>query len=426
MSSALHRYLKPEKSRMVVFPIINAEKYLCEEFLNKIQENVRMRSSKERADNLYRKLKSCPIQNWLQVKPKREAITISCNVIFDNFCDMKSYVKINPQAENYQREQFTLIEKEGKLADEIVPLLLSVPNFLDPETTLQIDEVTKTFLEPKSFEFKIQSHVKLAYINFGHHTSIVGPRSKFVVGEGAIIQQKLAKYFITNLRNCGFHMLSGMDFVKTGVVEACRGTTEEGWLNDPMIVTGYDGTLDNQMHHMVGEASLESIVAFLTKKFISPQAFPFKIASQGAKFTQSIEQINCIQCAVVTPSKVDDEYRQLIEMTWKLYQKLEIPLRLVTIGSKNLKNNESRRAEIQVYFPAAKTWKTCACISDHSDYTSHRIGKKFFMSEGMLVDSDIFLNSMMENNQLEDGTFKIPEILDAENLCIFSKEKEEN
>lgn len=311
---------------------------------------------------------------------------------------------------------------EESLADKVFPLLLSVPNFVLSDDNLQIDEVTKTFLEPKTYEFKIQSHVKLSYINFGHHTSIVGPRSKFSTGNGAIIQRKLCNYFLNNLKVCDFIEFSGMDIVRTGVIEACRGTTEAGWLGDPMRVSGLDGESENQKHHLVGEASLESIMAFLSRKFIDPDVLPVKLVSSGARFTESIDQLNCISCAVLSRTKSDEEYKKILETTWKMYQELQIPIRLLSIGTKNLKNNETIRTEVQVWFPASKTWKSCGYVSDHSDYTPARIGKDFYLSEALIVDTDLLLNSIMENNQLEDGTFSIPEILEIENNNIFEDE----
>ena len=135
------------------------------------------------------------------------------------------------------REAIKLIRKEiYELEDTIFPVLKSLPNILDPVyekgscKNLRKDggqynnfEKIISVSRRKSNEkksFKQLDFVKLCYINSAFYSSIISPDGVYLLGQMAQLHDALLDKAEKMLRDNGYIDYTGLDFVKSGVIEA--------------------------------------------------------------------------------------------------------------------------------------------------------------------------------------------------------------
>ncbi|XP_015784264.1 uncharacterized protein LOC107361849 [Tetranychus urticae] len=413
-----------------VRPIVAIDYYLDDTVLERIRKSISIRSSPEEAKNKIETLKNCKplIKKILELRPLKENLVTTMGAIEDNIGDVNTYfTHVRPDQSHLSKDLEELEKELGSLEDQVIPILSKLPNEIDEDVLnepsgdifIVVDEVKKS--RPS---FKLIDAVKLSYLNFGQHTSIIGPASRFITADGAKLYIALIRYFSESLLNADYIPFVGLDFVKSAIVEAVDLERSDQIYTDPLLVAqGDDSESLNNFIHLAGESSFEAIASMLNRREINPDSLPIRFSSIGSNYTSTLSQHHTINCVILTPNDLDQsvqETQSVISFFWNLYKNLSIPCRLIKCSGKMLKANESSRYEIQVWIPTSSTWKTAAHVSNHRDYTTKRLGREgYAIVKGTLVDCDTVVTSLMENNQKEDGTFEIPELLQEQLVPKF-------
>lgn len=125
------------------------------------------------------------------------------------------------------RETIKSIRNEiYELENVVFPVFKNLPNVLDAEpdadTDARFENVLRTSKrspnERKSF--KQLDFVKLCYINSGFYSSIISPDGLYLIGKMAVLHDKLISEAEKCLQLNDYVEISGLDFVKSGVIEA--------------------------------------------------------------------------------------------------------------------------------------------------------------------------------------------------------------
>lgn len=418
MISSLYRPIAAKGHNLVIKPSIKLEKLLCDEYIHSLRRALSPRLPPNQVEEMVNRALSYrqSVEKLLSVKPERENLYVKLRVLDDNMGDSQMVRNENIEL---QRKFQSLIDLEDTLEKELVPFYLNLPNLHIPDEASENDEIIKIFHEPWSFSFKIQSSVKLSYINFGHHSTIIGPSSKYTIGAGVQAQRKLLKFTTDFLSSHAFISVNGLDIVKSALLEACQGSRGSNFLVDPSRILNVESDTHNQKHHLVGNGSLESIMGLLSQKSLPSKSLPLKLMAIGSKYKETLEQVNGVHFVIWLNGDNDhvakDEMNSILNAWCEFYSNLELPSKLVRKGSKFLNKNEADKYEIQIWLPYSNCWRTCSEISYHDYYTPQRIGKENILIEGSFIDLDLLLSSIMENYQKEDGSFSIPIVLERGN-----------
>lgn len=307
------------------------------------------------------------------------------------------------------------------LEDILFPVILNLPNLIREDVPVGEEIHVIDSFEPakKNQDFKILDHVKLGYINDAIYSSIIGPHSNFLIGDGAQLHYSLMVFFSKNLRLNGYHDLTGLDFVKSAIVEGCNAKQERNFNEDPMRISrGYAGKSFAQQMHLVGDSSLESMVASLNKRLLSRDKLPLRFFSIGTDFNcynAEVSSANVIRCLSFTSDNVsiaNDEMDLVYNHHWNAYKELQLPLRSVKVSAQDLKASEYSAYEIELWSPAKKSWISSSRISHYSDYLSRRLAfKDVQIIDSCLLNSHTLVAAIVECNQTEKGSFDIPQAL---------------
>ncbi|RWS16917.1 serine-tRNA ligase-like protein [Dinothrombium tinctorium] len=397
--SVKRRMNASEERKRIVSDIGNEQRIdatLIESLLPEIKKLIELRSKRA---ILRDKLKTAN-----QKKEEERKQTAEDKAIEDEIC-------------GYTQQYRLVTDLMWAIEDKIMPLILRLPNAISVDVPVDGSRVVRCVSPKTENRFKLLDYRKLAYINQTMFSSIIGPNSNYLHDEGAEIHQALINHFAKLLRKERFLDFSGLDFVKTAIVEACNDISIRNYKQDSLMIKEGFKVKSQQKLHLVGDAALESKLAFLIK-YHSSNKLPVRLFSIGAEYDQSLKQVNTIHCLSAVENnaeKSEIEMKLILDTLWEGYVNLKLPCRMVNCQHLLLHDHEYLRYIIELNFPSTNTWKIVARISHYGHYLSNRLGlEKVHLIDASAIDTTVVLASIMENNQLDDGKFKIPECIQSE------------
>ncbi|MEX2314562.1 MAG: aminoacyl--tRNA ligase-related protein, partial [Thermomicrobiales bacterium] len=124
----------------------------------------------------------------------------------------------------------------------------------------------------------------------------------------------------------------------------------------------------------------------------------------------------------VAPEQSDAEHTKLIADAAETLRRLEIPYRHLEICTGDLSFVAARKVDLEAWAPGSEEWLEVSSCSNFHDFQSRRANIRYRPTEGARVQFVHTLNgsglgmprtlaAVIENNQQEDGSVTIPEVL---------------
>lgn len=402
------------KMYSILKPILNLEKFLDQDYVNNLKDNFEKRYGSTYLVNHFLNKNEFKnnLEKMLKLSKEREKVRIKVHVINENIDGYWDCENLNK--DDLVSKLNSLTHEYYDLEEKIIPLILQLPNLISDSTPKNQDKILQT-INSNPFDFKPLDYVKLSYINKCVYPSIVGPNSIYLTGDGAKLYYALKRYFSQHLQSKQFILFSGIDFVKSGILEASYSLMTK-YDQDPLLLKAKgNSSFKNQMLHFVGDGSFEALSAFLSRRDINLKNLPIKLMSIGANYTRDLVQQDTIRCLLVVKDDFKESQKEmdlLCQDIWKWFEQLKIPIRLIKVGSSRLKKHEYFKYEIETWLPSSSSWK---CISFLSHY-GNLVPRLFSLDQIQFIDAFVFdsktlIDSIIENNQNENGSFQIPSIL---------------
>lgn len=126
--------------------------------------------------------------------------------------------------------------------------------------------------------------------------------------------------------------------------------------------------------------------------------------------------------AVVLPEQTDETYQKLISAVVDILNQLSLPCRRVNTCAQKLAFSAARSCGIEVWMPSFNQYRPVASLSDCTDFDARRNSIRFRIAKGekprlaytlhgCMMDIGVAIAAILENNQNEDGTVTVPEML---------------
>src|SRR5256885_4221811 len=118
-----------------------------------------------------------------------------------------------------------------------MPIVLNLPHLLServPDEEEVIKEANLELTKRKTNLAKQLDFRQLSYVNESTYASFVGPDSVYFTGKIAQLHYHLMEAAAEEARKLGYLDFSGLDMVKSAVVEAVRVKSERDFNNDPL------------------------------------------------------------------------------------------------------------------------------------------------------------------------------------------------
>jgi seryl-tRNA synthetase len=329
-----------------------------------------------------------------------------------------------------EEEQLKEVTKNWQL------LMLQVPNIPDMSVPEGDDDggnrEVKTWGDKPVFSFKPKDHIelmeKLKMADFERGAKVAGFRGYFLTGDGAVLDFAVWQHAMKFFAGKGFTPMFVPSLVRR---ETLLGT---GYL--PQGEDDMYKTQDNDYLAGTGEVAAMS---FYSGEVLKKEDLPKKIlafspcfrreAGSHSKDTNGVMRVHefmkfeqIILCEASHEVSVRF-HEELTENAEEFMQSLGIPHRTVVNCGGDLGLGQVKKYDIEAWVPSQNTYRETHSASYFHDFQTRRLNIRYKDTDGKMrfthslnntaVATPRVLIPLIENNQREDGSINVPEVLRA-------------
>ena len=378
-----------------------------------------------------------------ELRHQRKQVTIEIAKLKKSGGDTSSQVEkaktVDAEVTGIEKQ---VTEEEQKTHD----YLMKLPNLLDESVPFGKDEKenvqVKTWGEIPKFSFPVKNHIDLALdldlIDMERAGKISGSRFFFLKNQLALLDMALLNFAIHELTKKGYTPIEPPYLMNR---EAYEGVTALGDFADVLY------KVENEDLYLIA-TSEHPMAAMLINEVLKEQDMPLKLAGVSTCFrkeagahgkdTRGIfrtHQFNKIeQFIFCKPEDSTKLHEELLQNAEDLLQKIGLPYRVVNVCTGDIGTVAAKKYDIEAWMPAQNGYREVVSCSNCTDYQARRLGIRYREKEGAATKGFVHtLNStaiatgrtivaILENNQQEDGTIKVPKplrkyMLDADKIC---------
>lgn len=333
------------------------------------------------------------------------------------------------------KDELKILEPElDTVLVEYKELYKKLPNNLHPKAPIGKSEeeniVLKEHGEKPSFIFKPLDHVqlgeKLNIIDFEKGVKVSGSNFYFLKNEGVELEFALMKFALDIIKKEGFSLFQTPDLAKQNILDGL-GFNPRGAETQIYNIENTDLALIPTAEATLG--------GYFANEILGQNLFPLKLGGFSHCFRTEaggygresrglyrIHQFSKVEMFIYSlPEKSEEMHEQLLSIEEKIYKELGFPYRVVDICSGDLGAPAYRKYDIEVWMPGLNKWGEVTSASNCTDYQSRRLNIKYRRKDGSTdyvhtlngtaIASSRTMISLLELNQKEDGTVKIPQAL---------------
>ena len=317
---------------------------------------------------------------------------------------------------------------------ELESKLLLVPNTPHPSVPKGIsDEDNEIYQEwsgalpvlPESAVPHWDIASKLNIIDFDLGAKITGSGFPLYRGNGARLQRALTAFFLDEAQKSGYEEILPPFLVNEA---SARGT---GQIPDK----------EGQMYHVQEDelyiipTAEVPITNIYRDVLLAENAFPIKMCGytpcfrrEAGSYGKDVRGLNRVHqfdkveiVRIEHPDKSADALQEMLQHVTGLLKKLELPYRISRLCGGDLGFASSLTFDFEVYAAAQKKWLEVSSVSNFETFQSNRMMLRYRDAEnkthlahtlnGSALALARIYAAILENNQKEDGSIKIPEAL---------------
>lgn len=303
------------------------------------------------------------------------------------------------------------------------------------------NEVVKQVGEQTSFPFKPQDHEELMLANdlldIKRAVRIAGFRAYFLKNEAVMLEQALLQHAFQFLAREGFTPMTVPWMVNK---EALWGT---GYF--PWGIEDHYTTQDNQ--GLIGTAEV-SLTAYRQDEVLNEKDLPYKMVGISPCFRREVgshgkdvhgiirvHQFTKVEQVVYTVADEDvtrEWHQKMVGYAEQLLQDLELPYQVLLMCTGDMGAGQRKKYDIETWFPAQQKYRETHSASYFNDFQARRLNIKYRAKDGSMkhvytlnntmAASPRLLAAVIENYQNEDGSIRVPKLLqEAMGMNLISR-----
>ena len=350
----------------------------------------------------------------------------------------KSKDKSNFEKSKKISKEISDLEKKQILSQmELDEIVFSLPNLALEDVPVGKDEKSNKLIKKngdiKKFSFKVKSHIELGSKdqNIDFETSIKISGSRFVVlkDKFAMLERALINFMLdTHVNNFKYTEISPPLIVNEDVM---FGTGQLPKFEDDQFEIKFDNTDQRKFLIPTAEVVLTNLVRksiieknSLPKRFVaSTPCFRKEAGSYGKDTKGMIRQHQFYKVelvSIVEPNKCLNELDRMLGCAESILKKLEIPYQVMLLSSGDMGFSAEKTYDIEAWIPSEGKYREISSCSSCGSFQARRMGAKYKSENGnefvgTLNGSGLAVGRLMialiENNQNEDGSINIPNVL---------------
>lgn len=315
---------------------------------------------------------------------------------------------------------------------ELEAIAMSIPNIPDDDVADGADEEDnveiKRVLTPREFSFRPKEHWELAeqngWIDFERGVKLATSRFSVSFGMGARLERALINFMLDFNRSRGYSEVSVPALVNRRALE---GTGQLPKFEDDLY------KMQDQELFLIPTAEVP-LTNIFQDEILQEDELPVKMTAYTSCFRKEAgaagrdtrgmirqHQFHKVELVVIShPQKSDEIFNEMVECASDILTALELPHRLVSLCTGDLGFSAAKTIDLEVWLPGQNTYREISSVSNTREFQARRAkirfkdGKKNSMLHtlnGSALAVGRTLVAIMENNQQEDGSITIPEVL---------------
>ncbi len=330
-----------------------------------------------------------------------------------------------------------IIKKQSNSQNEIDKIIFSLPNLAHDDVPVGKDEKSNRLIKKsgniKKFTFKIKSHVQLGSknngIDFETSTKLSGSRFVVLKDKFAMLERALINFMLdTHVNEFKYTEVSPPLIVNEDVM---FGTGQLPKFEEDQFEIKFDNSDQRKFLIPTAEVVLTNLVRksiieknILPKRFVaSTPCFRKEAGSYGKDTKGMIRQHQFYKVelvSIVEPNKCLDELDRMLKCAESILEKLEIPYQVVLLSTGDMGFSAEKTYDIEAWIPSENKYREISSCSSCGTFQARRMGAKYKSDNGnefvgTLNGSGLAVGrlmiSLLENNQNEDGSINIPNVL---------------
>ncbi|HME81070.1 MAG TPA: serine--tRNA ligase [Candidatus Eremiobacteraceae bacterium] len=332
-------------------------------------------------------------------------------------------------------ERIATQERSAEALDQrLNELLAHVPNILADDVPDGADssanQLVRSSGDPPAFSFTAKPHweigERLGILDFERGVRIARSRFTVIKGEGARLNRALINFFLERNTTAGFMEIAPPLLVNRETVEATGHLSK---FSDAMFSLD-DGSL------FLSPTSEVQLVNLHRGEILENDELPKRYTAYTANFRQEagaagkdtrglirqhqFEKVELV--ALAQPQESAALHELIVRQAESLLQALELPYRVMLLSSGDTGFASQKTYDLEVWLPGQNAYREISSCSNTGDFQARRAGIRFRPApkakpefvhtlNGSALAVGRTLVAVLENYQEEDGSVRIPRIL---------------
>lgn len=330
-------------------------------------------------------------------------------------------------------EEITALEEEqAKLTKEIKDRMLVIPQIMDESVPIGKDDTenveVQKFGEPFVPEYEIPYHADIINRLNGMDKEAAGRTSGegfyYLLGDIARLHEAMIAYARDFMIDAGFTYAIPPFMIHSDVVTGVMSFPE-------MEAMMYK--IEGEDLYLIG-TSEHSMIGKFKDQIIKREELPINMTSYSPCFRKEggshgleerglyrVHQFEKQEMIVICePEQSMEWYEKMWQLTVQLFRNFDIPVRQLECCSGDLADLKVKSCDIEAWSPRQKTYFEVGSCSTLGDAQARRLGIRAKGENGTyylhtlnntVVATPRGLIALIENNYQEDGSIKIPKVL---------------
>jgi seryl-tRNA synthetase len=322
-----------------------------------------------------------------------------------------------------------LLDAENRLHDLIVSLP-NLPHSSVPEgTTPEHNEVVRTGGSMPQLPAQAVPHWDLVHrhnlINFELGTKLTGSGFPVYINQGARLQRALVQYFLDTNTNAGYTeyqvplMVNEDSAYGTGQLPDKEGQMYHAQEDNFYLIPTSEVPLTNIFRDVIlKEADMPVRMTAYTPCF-RREAGSYGKDVRGLNRLHQFDKVEIVQ--LTQPENSYETLEQMLAHVEGLLQQLGLHYRVLRLCGGDMSFTSALTYDLEVYSAAQERWLEVSSVSNFETFQTNRMKIRYRDEQGKtklahsLNGSSLalprILACLLENNQQEDGSIRIPEVL---------------
>ena len=330
-----------------------------------------------------------------------------------------------------------LLKKQNESQNILNNIIFSLPNIAHDDVPVGMDEQSNKLIKKvgkiKNFSFNVKSHIEIGdkQKNIDFETSIKLSGSRFVVlkDKFALLERALINFMLdTHVNEFKYTEVSPPLIVNEDVM---FGTGQLPKFEEDQFEIKFENsdqrkflipTAEVVLTNLVRKSSIE--INKLPLRFVaSTPCFRKEAGSYGKDTKGMIRQHQFYKVELVSIVEANNcisELDRLLGCAEQILKKLEIPYQVILLSTGDMGFSAEKTYDIEAWVPSEKKYREISSCSSCGSFQARRMAAKYKTENGnefvgTLNGSGLAVGRLMiallENNQNEDGSVNIPNVL---------------